>query len=216
MKLQSAKQKNAVMLQEKFTAISTTQKRSPTARGVTALLPAREVLLWLLLLAGGEERNHPKTPWIITALMQTLFPADDHIPWSPATKLWLGDSSTSLAWDRDFCFVILKDWAEVWTDTCDTALGRGVGVRRVTVMCFKDHGETSYLRNRQWVLGTWLLACICASLCGHMTEMMGPVSCFPWCGDVGFGLGRQGSFGGTYPRGLCGTKPVRKTFWVWW
>lgn len=45
--------------------------------------------------------------------------------------------------------MILEDCAEAWTDMCDTTLERGVGVRRVTIMCFKDHGETSYLRNRQ-------------------------------------------------------------------
>ena len=41
-------------------------------------------------------------------------------------------------------------------------------------------------------------------------------SWFPWCGEVGFGWGRQGSFRGTYLRGLCGAGPVGRRFWFWW
>lgn len=44
-------------------------------------------------------------------------------------------------------FALWSSRATAWTNTCDTALERGVGVSRVSVMCFKGHGENSYLRN---------------------------------------------------------------------
>lgn len=121
------------------------QKRSLPTWAVTALLPAGEdvsvrAFYWLGgILNSLKKKNHPE--W--SQLWDCLSPANDCMSHSPAKGSALMTASPTS--DGDFCFVILKGLCRnvgryVW---CNTILCSGTccGVIRVTVICFKFHGE---------------------------------------------------------------------------
>lgn len=74
MKLQSAKQQSVAKLQVKFAAISTASEEEPASKRerppffLQGKMCLSECSYWL----GEKKKNHPKTPGIITALMQTI------------------------------------------------------------------------------------------------------------------------------------------------
>ena len=116
------------------------QKRSPPARGVTALLPAGEMFLagcsyWL----GGKKKctlNPPESLQLWCRLC--LLPMTTYLRSSSPTS-GLVMAVPVLHQTRDSCFVIHRGYAEAWADMCDVTLGSGMG--RVTVLCFKIYVE---------------------------------------------------------------------------